>query len=231
VRSGPRHIGGGTWVLAVCFLAAFAVSPLLIVRTASGVDDEAFVCRAEVESRLAETLAGKLEFLQVRAVAGRSPAERFVITIDHGYTAGVGEYPGAAQDPALAPGRAPWLEGTPMDEDTYYGEQYLFFDQPQLYVSQVRSGLFWPSQVERLKTLYLSPFTGFGSLYLVWVYPFMEEYSLVSWLFLMARFLLVCAAVAAAGIWRKRDARWTPGIVWVTGAYALSAVVLAAFSL
>lgn len=217
------------WILAVIFLAAFAILPLGLVAARPGVDVDAFVCKVEVDSRLAETLEGRLEFLLVRGVDGRLPADRFVITIDHGYTAGADSAPTSA--PAYAHGRTLWLDGTLMDGDTYFGDQYLFFGYPQLYVSQVKSGLFWPSQMQRLESLYLSPFTALGSLYLVWVYPFMEEYSLVSWLLLMARLLLLCVAVAIAVYRRKRDSRWVPGVIWVVGAYALLAIALALPSL
>jgi hypothetical protein len=37
-----------------------------------------------------------------------------------------------------------------MDRDTHYGGQYLFIGYPQLYVSQIKRGIYWLSQVERL---------------------------------------------------------------------------------
>jgi len=162
---------------------------------------------------------------------GRAPGERFVATIDHGYTAGVET--GAALDgeespvsPAI-PRESFWLQGTLMDRLTYYGEQYLFFGYPQLYVSQVKNGFLWPSQVERLKRLYRAPLATLGSVYLVWAYPFMEEYSLRAWILVLARFLLLCSTAAAAGLWRKRRSVWLPGAVWAVGIYALTAIGLA----
>ena len=211
------------------FLVAFAAVPLGLVAARPGVDADAFVCKIEVQSRVAETLQGKLEFFLVQGVDGRPPADRFVVAIDHGYTAGVEDAP--ASTPTSAPGRTFWLQGSLMDKDTYYGEQYLFFGYPQLYVSQVKSGSLWPSQVERLESLYPAPFIALGSVYLVWAYPFMEEYSLVSWLLIMARFLLLCVAAAVAVCWRKRDSRWTPGLMWVVGVYALLVIALAVPSL
>ena len=211
------------------FLVAFAAVPLGLVAADPGIGADAFVCKIEVQSRVAETLQGKLEFFLVQGVDGRPPADRFVVAIDHGYTAGVEDAP--ASTPTSAPGRTFWLQGSLMDKDTYYGEQYLFFGYPQLYVSQVKSGSLWPSQVERLESLYPAPFIALGSVYLVWAYPFMEEYSLVSWLLIMARFLLLCVAAAVAVCWRKRDSRWTPGLMWVVGVYALLVIALAVPSL
>jgi len=229
VRSGNRRSWGSTWILAAGLLVVFAAVPFGLVAAGPRADVDTFLCKIEVESRLAETLEGKLEFLLVRGIGGGPPSDLFVITIDHGYTAGVDDE--AASVRASAPGGKFWLQGSLMDKDTYNGEQYLLFGHSQLYVSQVKSGLFWPSQVQRLKSLYLSPFTALASVYLVWAYPFMEEYTLASWLLVIARLLLLCLAVAVAAYRRARDSRWTPGLIWVIGAYALLAIALAIPSL
>ena len=118
-----------------------------------------------------------------------------------------------------------------MTPDVFYGDQYLFFGYQQLYVSQVKSTLLWPSQIDRLKTLYLSPLVTVASVVWVWMLPFAEEYSLSSWLLVIARFVLLCAAVAAALVWRRKRHAWMPGLVWVVGVYALLAVILAIPSL
>jgi hypothetical protein len=114
-----------------------------------------------------------------------------------------------------------------MTPDVFYGDQYLFFGRPQVYVSQVKTTLFWPSQIHRLETLYLSPFVTVASVYWVWMLPYAEEYSLSSWLLVIARFVLLVVAVAAALLWRRRRHAWTPGLIWVVGIYVLLAVALA----
>ncbi|MBN1630976.1 MAG: hypothetical protein JW990_14530 [Thermoleophilia bacterium] len=204
-----------------CFLVAFAVLPLVIVAVTPGLDDEAFVSRAEVGSRLAETMSGKLEFLLVDALEGRAPADRFVITVDHGYTAGLTD----------ALGEAFWLEGSLMNRDTFFGEQYLFFGYPQLYVSQVRAGVWWPRQVERLRSLYLAPLSAAASVYLVGAMPFMEEYSPGSYGLVVARFVLLLGAIVAAVWYVRKKRRWTPGVIWAVGAYLLATIGLAVPSL
>ena len=118
-----------------------------------------------------------------------------------------------------------------MTPDVYYGEQYLFFGRPQLYVSQVKTTLLWPSQIHRLEELYLSPFVTVASVYWVWMLPFAEEYSVSSWLLVIARFVLLCAAIAAALVWRRKRQAWTPGVIWVVGAYVLLAIALSVPSL
>lgn len=236
-----RSTGGplpAAFRLAAVFLVAYLVLPFVIVVVSPGVDGEAFVCRVEVEKRLGETLGGKLEFLLVETLGGRSPAEEFVVTLDHGYTQGIGPAPAAGDGssdrkvPETPVGSVFGIEGTLMTRDVFYGEQYLFFEgYPQVYAGQLRSSLLWPSQISRLRTLYLSPFASLVSLYWVWVFPFAEEYSLGSWLLVVARFMLVCAAVAVALMWRKRRQTWIPGIIWVAGVYVIAAMGLAVPSL
>lgn len=245
-----RYLGKGTSVpktvelpagfgLGVVLLLAYLLLPLVVMFALPGVDRDAFVCRVEVKERLAETLGGQLEFLRVNRLDGRAPAETFVAVLDHGYTAGIEPAPergpaGSEGEPGLPPtpvGSMFDIEATLMTREVFYGEQYLFFGYPQVYVSQVRDAFLWPSQVSRVQALYVSPFVSLASIYFVWVFPFIEEYSLGAWLLMIARFLLTCVAVAAALVWRKKRGAWVPGIVGVIGAYAILSVVLAIPSL
>jgi hypothetical protein len=209
------------WGLAAAFLVAFIVVPLIVVIFARGIDPNDFVCTVQVKERLGESLGGKLEFLLVDTLDGRSPADQFVATLDHGYTEGIVPAP---------VGSVFSLDGALMTPDVFYGEQYLFFGRPQVYASQVKTTLLWPSQIHRLEELYLSPFVTVASVYWVWMFPFTEEYSVSSWLLVIARFVLLCAAIAAALIWRRKRQAWTPGVIWVVGAYALLAIAVAAGS-
>jgi hypothetical protein len=224
--------------LAAAFLAAYLVVPFVLVFIVSGVDSEAFVCRVEVEKRLGETLRGKLEFLLVDVLEGRSPGKEVVIALDHGYTQGLAPAPTAGDGSAarkvseMPVGSVFGIEGTLMTRDVFYGEQYLFFDgHPQIYAGQLRQGPLWPSQISRLKALYLSPFVSLVSLYWVWVSPFGEEFSFGSWLLVIARFLLICATAATVLILRRRRRVPTPGIIWATGVYVIVTIGLAVPSL
>jgi hypothetical protein len=197
----------------------FALLPLGLVQLTSQPDKKAYVCRVETESLLGSTLGGELQFLLVRALGGRAPADTFVITVDHDYTRGA--------KGAVLPGQAFWVEGTLMDRDTYFGEQYLFFGYPQIYLSQIKTGLFWPDQLSDLWRLYLSPVTSLASLYLVWAFPFMEEFSIGAWLLVLAQFVLVCVCLILAFFWRGRHTR----LVTILGLYLVLAVGLAAAGL
>jgi len=219
------------WIPVAALAVLFLALPVLLVLVLPGTDDQAFQCRARIESRLAQTLGGKLEFLLVTGTGGRPPAEEFVIAVDHGYTSGLPNEAVSGAGSAVQPGMTIWLQGTLMDRDTYFGEQYLFFGYPQLYVDQIKTGAFWPSQVERLGSLYLSPVATVLSLYLVWAFPFMEEYELGSWLLIVARFVLLCGAIAAVLLWGKRGPRVAPRPALALLLYCIAATVLATPSL
>jgi hypothetical protein len=234
--AGAPDRARASWRLAVAFLVAFAVLPVIVVFIANGTDRDAFVCRVTVKEPLGATLGGKLEFLLVDTLDGRPPAKEFVVTLDHGYTRGIAGAPsppvGSTRTESVDLPRTPVgttfsLEGTLMDRDVFYGDQYLFFGYPQLYVSQVKAGLLWPSQIGRLGRLYLTPFVSLVSVCWVWMLPFAEEYSLSSWLLGIGRFVLVVVAVAAAIIWRRKRKAWTPGVVWVAGIYVLLTLAFA----
>ncbi len=207
------------WLLAGVFVLLFALLPLGIVLMTSGPDERAYACQVETDSVLGSTLGGKLQFLLAQTLEGRAPASQFVIAVDHGYTRGV--------DDQVLIDEVFWVEGTLMDRDTYFGEQYLFFGLPQIYVSQVKTGGFWPDQRTDLGTLYVSPATALLALYFVWALPFMEEFTSLAWALMVARFVLICAAVILVIVWRKRPGR----LVMVAGLYVLVAVGLAAAGL
>ena len=133
-------------LIAVCFSL-----PILVVLVYPTDSPQPYVFEARVIEKLGESLEGKLRFYMVERIQGSTPAEIFVITIDDPYTRG-------GQSPDYL-GSYIWMMGDNMTREVYYGEQYLFFGLPQLYISQVRTGWLWPDQVIGLTILYGSPAT------------------------------------------------------------------------
>lgn len=216
---GRRSAAGSlSWLVGAGLMLVFAVLPVGLVLSISGPDERAYVCEIETRSSLASTMGGKLQFLMVRALEGRAPASDFVITTDGDYTRGAEQ---------VSPGDVLWVEGTLMDRETFFGEQYLFFGHPQIYVSQIKTGTLWPDQRTDLGRLYLSPVTSFASLYLVWALPFMEEFAYDTWSLVLARFCLACVFVLLAVVWRRTPRR----LPFVVGLYLLGALGLAAAGL
>jgi len=170
--------------LALLFLGL----PFLIVHLIPTDSPQPYVFKACITERLGETLQGKLSYFLVEAVEGNSPAATFVVTIDSAYTRG-------SSGLELEEGQQIWMQGKIMTPDVYYGEQYLFFGYPQLYIRQVKTWALWPDQITELRILYLSPVTAFGSLWLIFSYPFMEEFSPGSYLVVVAQSALIVAII------------------------------------
>ncbi len=193
-------------------LAATAAFPLLAVNI--DPDQSSYVFRAEVSEKIIQTAGGKLEYFYAENIEGTAPADNLVIVTDKGgYTRG-----------EIREGENAWLQGDLMDEETYFGEQYLFFGKPQIYVSQVKKGLFWPDQKTEARILYESPFSSFASLLFVWAFPFMEEFSLLPFLVLVFKTILVVAvSVLMTRSARKRDPK---RLLLLFLAYSLAAMAL-----
>jgi len=125
--------------------------PIFVVLVYPTDNPQPYVFEVRVIEKLGETLEGKLRFYQVERIQGNTPAEILVVTIDDSYTRG-------GQSPDYM-GSSIWMMGSLMTPEVYLGEQYIFFDLTQLYVSQVRTGWLWPDQVSGLTMLYGSPAT------------------------------------------------------------------------
>jgi hypothetical protein len=66
-----------------------------------------------------------------------------------------------------------WMQGDLMTPEVFFGEQYLFFDDySEVDVRQVKDRGFWPDQLTELRILYLSPFTSFYHVPVVFFYQF-----------------------------------------------------------
>ncbi len=135
-----------TLIIGFCFAL-----PLIIVHVYPTDSPQTYVFEGRVIEKLGETLEGKLRYYQVKHIQGNVPAEEFVITVDDSYTRG-------GQSPDYV-GSSIWMMGDLMKPEEYYGDQYLFYEKPQIYVSQVRTGWLWPDQVSGLTILYGSPAT------------------------------------------------------------------------
>lgn len=124
--------------------------PLVIVHIIPTDTVEPFVFDARLTAMLAESGGGKLQYYRADVLDGSAPASTVVVALDRAYSRGY--------DPeTTSVGLTAWMQGSLMTPDIYYGEQYLFFDRPQVYVRQVKTGLLWPDQWSELRVLYLSP--------------------------------------------------------------------------
>jgi hypothetical protein len=138
-------------ILAIAFLiVAYIVTPLIVIQIIPTDSPQPYVSKVAIVDKLDETLNGKLQYYLVEHVEGSSPSQEFVITMDVPYSRGM-------EKVSLDPGQSVWVQGSLMSREGFYGEHYLFFDKPQIYVRQAKQALLWPDQVTELKILYTSP--------------------------------------------------------------------------
>lgn len=172
----------------IMLVLLFIGLPLLIVYLIPTDSPEPYVFKARLTEKLGETLQGKLRYFLAEEIEGNAPAATFVVTIDTAFTR-------RSCRLELEESQRAWMQGSVMTPDVYYGEQYLFFGYPQLYIRQVKTGALWPDQVTGLRILYLSPFAAFLSPWYVFSYPFMEEFPPGYYLLMIAQSVLIVAMV------------------------------------
>lgn len=131
-------------------ISAFVLLPVCIVHLIPTDSPESYVFRAGVSEFLRQSTNGQLQYFEADVVQGAAPGSRIVLALDGSYSRGY-------QMATAQVGLTAWFQGSLMTPEVFYGEQYLFFDLPQVYVRQVKTGLLWPDQWSGLRVLYLSP--------------------------------------------------------------------------
>jgi hypothetical protein len=198
----------------ILFVAVF-VFPLLVVQIIPTDSPQPYVFQARFNGLLGETMNGKLRYYMVGHVDGISPSPDFVVTVDLDYSRG-------ASAERIGEGRELWMQGSLMTPEIYYGEQYLFFDLPQLYISQIKNGVLWPDQLTELRLLYLSPVNSLLSPLQLPLYAFTEEFSLMGLLVLLGKTALMVSTGYLA-YKRRHERRFLIKIIF---AYMLLAIII-----
>jgi len=144
-----QHPARASRRLATLALAA-AFLPLLLVQIVPSDTVDQYGFKAEVVQTLGDSGNGQLQYFRAVVLTGMAPDDVLVTALDRNYSRGY--TPGS-----IAPESTCWFKGDLMMPDVFYGEQYLFFDTPQVYVRQVKTGLLWPDQWTGMRVLYLSP--------------------------------------------------------------------------
>lgn len=202
-------------LITVAVLASALALPLLVVlpRPAHSVDE--FVFQAVLEEKLGTSTNGRLTYMAASSLEGNAPGDELVLSFDESYTRG--------WEPAVVSiGGTYWIEGSIMTPEVYFGEQYIFYGPPQLYVRQVKTGYLWPDQKTELRALYLSPLSTLAApiqLPLLFRSDGLSKKTL-------AVVVLRCVLVVTTLVWtiRRRSAR--PEVVTALSIYILVAIAL-----
>jgi len=203
-----------TQVLAL-LAATFLALPLLIVQVMPTDTPEAFAFRGVLSEELGRAAGDKLVYYRVEVVEGTAPGSTISVALDRDYTRGL-----AAS--ALRPGAKSWFQGGLMTPEVFYGEQYLFFGLPQVYVRQVKTGLLWPDQWTGLRVLYLSPVETLAAPLQL---PFLvrsDSFTFRTFAILLARCALVAGVIVLAVRRRLKGAPLAIALL----AYSIVAVLL-----
>jgi len=173
--------------LLILLALAIVVLPLVTVQIIPTDCPQPYVFQARILEKLGGE--GGLRYFLVEQIKGDAPDDKFVVLISSSYTRGSSSM-NFEIDEEL------WMQGELMTQEVFYGKQYLFFDDySELYISQVKNKGFWPDQLTELRILYLSPFTSFFDVPYAFLYPFVGEGGLRTYVFVIARAALVVSAV------------------------------------
>jgi len=138
--------------LCLALVLAAVLIPLIIVQVMPTDSPEPYLFEARFQDHLGTSSNESLTYHEVSVLQGEAPASTVVVALDRNYTRGF-------STDITSTGAESWLQGSLMTREVYYGEQYLFFGPPQIYVRQVKTGILWPDQATELRIMYLSPVT------------------------------------------------------------------------
>jgi len=201
-------------VCSLLILAILAV-PLVMVQVIPTDTPQPYVFKARILEKLNEILERKIQYFLVERLEGTAPAIEFVVLIDRAYTRGYSNV-------KLEPNQEFWAQGSLMIPDDCCGKPFLFFEQPQIYVRQIKGLVFWPDQSTELKLLYQAPITRLITPVFVVLFPFMEEFTLRSYLSVIAQTVIIVATIVL--LIKNRDKK--ENIVIILLVYTLLTMVV-----
>ena len=198
----------------IILTVAILLFPLVFVQIVPTDSPEPYIFQARFNELLGETMCGKLRYYSVESIDGISPSPEFVVTIDLDYSRG-------SSTESIEKDRELWMQGSLMTPEIYFGEQYLFFDLPQLYIRQIKNSILWPDQLTELRILYLSPVNSLLSPIQLPFYLISEEFSLVGFLVLIGKTAIV---VSTGYLAMKNRTEWR-FVIKIMLTYALLAII------
>ena len=202
-------------LLAIAMVIAAVVLPLCVVLPRPAHKVSEYVFEAELEEFLGESTNGQLTYFAASTLHGDAPAESVVLSFDKAYTRG-------STPTEFKIGSSYWVEGSLMTPEVYFGEQYIFYGPPQLYLRQIKTGALWPDQVTELRVLYLSPLSTLAAPIQL---PLLFRSDSLSARIVIA-LVLRCILVAAVLVWSVRRRRSRASVTVALSLYALVAIVL-----
>ncbi|MBN1856163.1 MAG: hypothetical protein JW846_04345 [Dehalococcoidia bacterium] len=203
------------WRSHIAIAATTVLLPLIVVPLIPSDSVSPYSFEATLTSQLGQSSNEQLVYYEAQVAQGEAPADIVVVALDLNYTRGL-------DDVAHETGSTGWFRGSLMTPEVFYGEQYLFFGIDEVYVSQVKTGVFWPNQVTELRILYLSPLTTvFAPIQIPFI---LRSDSLSSRI--IGTLLARCALLFATAIFVRRRRSETASVLLILLIYAVIAMLL-----
>jgi len=172
-------------IIVGVFLVVLIV-PLIIIQVIPTDNPQSYVFRVRISSKLDETANGHRQYFFVEWLEGDEMAPAFVVLIDSAYTR-------SRFNVVLEPNQEFWCQGNLIKPGE--GLDLPYMSMPQYYVRQIKGPILWPDQVTELKLLYLAPILRLIDPPFVVLFPFMEEFTLRTYLILIVQTIVIITTV------------------------------------
>ena len=209
------------YIIAALILG-FVIFPVVVIqftlaKSEQGTDTPQYVFKARIREQLGETNTSvnvydgvkitRYQYFLVETLDGTTPDTEFVILIvNQDVTRGYSNV-------KLDINQEFWGHGYLMDPDLYehLGDEYIFFEHPQVQLYQVKGTLLWPDQIPPLKLLYQAPIARLTAPYYLWAFPQMDEFTTRNYVAFIIQTVLIIGTIVLAI--KKREDKGTLVII------------------
>lgn len=158
------------------------IVPLIIIQVIPTDNPQSYVFKVRISSKLDETANGHHQYFFVEWLDGDEMAPAFVVLIDSAYTRG-------RFNVVLERNQEFWGQGNLIKPGE--GLDLPYMSMPQYYVRQIKGSILWPDQGTELKLLYLAPILRLTDPPFVVLFPFMEEFTIRTYLVLIVQTIVI----------------------------------------
>lgn len=160
--------------------------PLIAIQVIPTDSPQPYMFKVRISSKLDETTNGHRQYFFMEWLEGDEMAPAFVVLIDSAYTRG-------QSNAVLEPNQEFWCQGSLIKPGE--GLDLPHMSMPQFYVRQIKGSILWPDQVTELKLLYLAPIFRLSDPPFVVLLPFMEEFTLGTYLVVILQTIVILTTV------------------------------------
>lgn len=183
----------GALILAIVIFP-FMVIQFTLAKSETAGETPKHIFKAKIQEKLdeTETVTAIYQYYLVEQLEG-GPDTEFVVLITSPQTQW-GRYTQVPSNMEIEINQEFWGHGWLMDPSSP-GEEYLFFDRPQVYLWQIKGTVLWPDQITELKFFYLAPITHLMAPILVVVFPLTDDFTLSHFIAIIVQTIVLVATI------------------------------------